>query len=360
MMDIRVFRLGFDCIRYNFSRTFRGNSFEYLFEGLSENSPQKLNVGFLGHSFTVTYNETKSERILNFNHGHYRVFCLVKNMGMGIADHVPYTFLFDGSYFYFEELSECLLQFTSQYLPFLSLSRVDTALDCNVPVLKLWKKHKTQFRKKIPYINGDDIESFYLGMKKGNKKYLIRVYDKKADSYKKEKFLLFSHYLQEETVTRIEAELHTKTIKQLGITPEIIIRYEESRINGDSQGLEILQQYFASLCMNERGTYFHPLKGLDFSKIERLTIAKKTGRMLHPEELAAAKLKHERIPHIKQFITRSETLFRMGIDPLQVLLLYSADQTPYPYWEQVRTHRAVFMLVPQLPLSPYEVLPLRS
>lgn len=354
-MKVRLFRLGLDLIRYNFNAKFRGNTFAYLFDGLSENSPEKM-ADFLGHRFRVVYAESDSLKMLSFHHKNHRVFLLVKQTGMGKADHIPYTFLFDGSYFYYPELTRCLLDFTKLYLLYISISRLDIALDCDVTVDELFHNHKTQFVIDDIKRRYKKVVTFYLGQRKGNAKYFIRVYDKKADSMSKEKFDLFSHYVREKVVTRIEAELHPKTLKALAITPQTIMRYEEDRLNGEYVSIELMQQYFASLCMNEQGTYFYPLKDLDFSSIERLTIAKKTGRMLHPEELE----KHEKLPHMKQFITRAETLYKMGIDPIMLLLIHLPRPVDHPYWEQVRTHRTISFLLPQLSFSPYEVLSLCS
>lgn len=309
-MSVRLFRFGIDYLRYNLCARFSHNHFAYLFVGLSQNSKQRFDVNFLGHHFdSIQYIETGQKMILNFYHDQYHVLTIERYLDMGVIHSVSYAVIFEGTFFAIPELFPFLVTFTQRYVRSLSVSRIDIALDCNVKTEKLWQSKRTQFRNDNVYRSGKHIETFYLGRQKGNKKYLIRVYDKKIDSQNKHKFVLFHHYLSEEIVTRIEAEVHTITAKILGITPEAILRYAKASIDGDEKGIEPLEQWFASLCMNEQGTFFYPLRGLALNKSEKLTTAKFTGRSENIEQ-------HR---YIRTLLTYAKHLHEMGFDVIGFL-----------------------------------------
>ena len=309
-MSAQLFRFGIDYLRYNLCAELGGNQFAYLFVGLSENSKQKFDVDFLGYVFSsVQYIETKQKIILNFYHGQYHVLTLEKYLDMGIIRNVSYAFIFEGMFFAIPELFPFVVTFTSRFLESLSVSRIDIALDCNVETELLWKWKRTQFKKNIVYRSNGHIETFYLGQKKGNKKYLIRVYDKKIDSQNKGKFILFHQYLSEKIVTRIEVEVHTITARILDITPKAILRYAEASANGDENGVMVLEHWFASLCMNEQGTFFYPLRGLSLVRAERLKASKFTGRSMEVEKYR----------YVRIFLTYAIRLHGLGFDVIGFL-----------------------------------------
>lgn len=191
---------------------------------------------------------------------------------------MSFSLTFEGTFFAIPELLPFLVTFTKRFLNSLSVSRIDIALDCSVKTEVLWKWKRTQFRFNEVIRDRGYIETFYLGKKIGNKKYFIRVYDKKIDSMNKGKYALFHHYLSKDIVTRIEAEVHTITAKVLGITPQVLLEYVQACIAGEEDGLKPLEQWFASLCINEQGTCFYSLRGLALSQSTKLTTAKFTGR----------------------------------------------------------------------------------
>lgn len=312
-MSVRLFRFGIDYLRYNFCPEFSSRNFDYLFVGLSENSKQKLKVDFLGHVFTsVTYLETKTLRILQFYSGNYHVLTLVQYMDVGLITTVSYSMTFEGTFFAIPELLTFLITFTSRFEKSLSVSRIDIALDCNIKTNVLWKWKKTQFKKDNVYRSDSNIQTFYLGRKLNNKKYFIRVYDKRIDSMSKGKFVLFRHYLKEKIVTRIEVEIHTITIKVLNITPQAILGYLNANIIGDENGVRILEQWFASLCVNEQGTCFYSLRHLSFNNCEKLVTAKFTGRSKEIEQ-------HR---YVRVFLTMAKKLQSMKFDVLGFLAEY--------------------------------------
>ncbi len=319
-MSLRSFRLGFDWVTYQISPEIEGRDDEFLalFRGFSQTANTKYGVLFFGCPFDLLYDEGKGRRTIYFSYSGDAVFCLTMITHAERSKFVNYIFTFYGASFYVPDLSHILLAFTSKYLPYLSISRLDLALDCNVPVQELWDDQRTQFKKTKEYKNNGVLESFYFGQRKGNRKHFIRVYNKKADSETKQKFHLFLPYFGEETVTRIEVEMHVLTLKTLGIRPYSIVEYEKSKRDGEAAGLEFIERCFASLCMNDQGTYFYSLKELDFSAIERLTTAKYTGK---------AEAIIDTMAYAKQFISRGLRLKQMGIDPIALL---QRHLTPLP------------------------------
>ncbi len=304
-MSVRLFRFGIDYLRYNLCAEFSHNHFAYLFQGLSENSKQKFDVELLGFQFTfVQYVETKQKLILNFYHDHYHIFTIERYLDMGIIQNVSYAVIFEGTFFAIPEIFPFLVTFTKRFLKFLTVSRIDIALDCNIKTETLWKWKRTQFRNDDVKRTDGHIETFYLGSRQNNKKHFIRVYDKKIDSMKKGKFILFHQYLAEDVVTRIEVEIHTITIGLLPITTQAILAYAEANLAGDENGIRILEQWFASLCMNTGGTFFYSLRGLSITKCEKLTTAKFTGRSEHVEKQR----------YVRIFLTYAKRLQELGFD----------------------------------------------
>jgi hypothetical protein len=260
-------------------------------------------VPFLGQSFDLTFRNDEQKRMINFYYGPHNVFCLLQYLDGGICRSVPYSFTFYGTYFALPDIQGCLVAFLDWNIP-LAVSRVDIAVDTNVPTESLWKWKNTQFRKNNVYRDGESIETFYLGQKQNNKKFFIRVYNKKLDSLNKGKIFLFHQYLAEETVTRIEAQINILTVKALDITRDKISRYAQATIAGDESGLSILEEWFSALCMNEQGTYFYNLKGVQMSKSERLLSTKFTGRSSYVE----------RSRYVKVFLSYAKRLHGFGMD----------------------------------------------
>lgn len=303
--------MGLDWITYQFVSAYVDAYLDSFFSYTSETANQRFNVDFFGHVFNVLSIECRSKHIVIFQQNGISVFELIRNRNLYSTRQYSYKFSFYGAYFYLDDLADVLLAFTKRYADFMTISRLDIALDCNIPIPVLYKRKKTQFQQKKLHINAEDVlTGFYLGVKKGNKKFLVRVYDKKLDSKTKEKFQLFLPYLMEETVSRIEAELHVLVLRNFKITPNTIIEYEEARLTYFAFAPNCMEQFFASLCMNEQGTYFKPLKGVDFAKVERLTTAVRTKRSEYILNT---------IPYIKDWLSRGLTLHKMKLNPLKLL-----------------------------------------
>lgn len=309
-MKVRVFRIGIDWITYQFDGTYEGEYFDSIFRDYSQTANQRFGFPFFDHKFNMTYIDGRTNVILLFQYLGTNVFELVKNLNANAGRQYSYKFTFYGAYFYIDALSDILLAFTKQYVRHMHLSRLDIALDCNILIPTLYKSKRTQFRAEQLFKTSDVLTGFYLGGRKANKKYLIRVYDKKLDSQKKGKFHLFLPYLMEDVVSRIEVELHVLTLQIFDITPQTIIEYEEARITAFASVRDCMQQYFASLCMNDQGTYFSSLKNVDFADIERLTTA---GNPKKATEIT------DKLGYVRQFLTRGRRLKEWGIDPIEIL-----------------------------------------
>ncbi|GEM_PF-2020821 len=277
-MKVKIFHIGIDYLRFNLCREMPLDDIEPLFEGFSDNSDQKFEQHFLGHTFNLTFRGDKQKQIIDFYHGPYHVFCLVKYLENSISYTVPYSFTFYGTYFSVHEIQNCLLTFLERNHLFMTVSRIDIAVDTNVTTETLWQWKRTQFKADRVYRKNGHTETFYLGEKKNNKKFFIRVYDKKIDSLAKGKFTLFHHYLEEEVVTRIEAQINILTAKNLQITPAAILEYSKANIEGDDLRLAVIEHWFSALCMNEQGTFFYSLRGVCFTKADHLMPTKFSGR----------------------------------------------------------------------------------
>ncbi|MBU0766479.1 hypothetical protein KKF55_01685 [Patescibacteria group bacterium] len=324
-MKVQVFRFGIDTIRFNFKSDFRSPIFDSFFLGLSENSNQKFGVLFMGYEFTVTCAIQSNMMSLYFEFEGDGVFCLTKIIDGGIVRSISYVATFYGAFFYIDALDQFLLKFMKQYKSSLSLSRLDLCLDVNVSTSTLWKSHKSQFRKKQRIENGNHLETFYLGAKKGNKKHFIRVYDKKLDSQKKGKFHLFMNYMEEEVVTRVEVQVNIKSLEAMKVSLHKVIEYEKARLVNEKEGQKFLQSVFASCCINTRSTCFPILKSIDVAKVERIVTAIDTTKRKPTDQI-------EKVPYIRDFLSRARRIQEMKFDPIELIKAHLE-----PFQEQVRT-----------------------
>jgi hypothetical protein len=88
-----------------------------------------------------------------------------------------------------------------------------------------------------------EMESFYYGKKSGNNEWFIRVYDKLEDSRVKGKEKDYRDYFQVGQVTRLEAEVHSETLK-------------DKQINlMNVQDLKVLWSLFSSFIENKYNSW---------------------------------------------------------------------------------------------------------
>lgn len=101
-----------------------------------------------------------------------------------------------------------ILGFIRDNIAYEKVKRFDLALDITLPIQNILNEFKDikQTGSKFFWAGGA-IETVYIGQKKRtNKQTLIRIYNKIADIYAKEKQNLLAEYLNHEYVTRIEIE----------------------------------------------------------------------------------------------------------------------------------------------------------
>lgn len=254
--SVDVYHFGCDYVRFNAGPDASFPFFESLFFGLSLNSPDRMGVNVLGVVGDLHLTELRSKRALVFSVSGDAVFCLEKILEGGQIRTVAWTFTFYSSFFYVKEAQSLLPVFLKKYGERLTVSRVDLCLDLSVPVNLLYRAKKTHFEKKHVISRGGQIETFYLGSKTNNKKYFIRVYNKKLDSAKKGKFHLFLDYLALSCVSRIELQSNVEGCKEFGI------KVFENWLSPEVSPEDKLWQVFSRACRSDRGTFFYHLRSL--------------------------------------------------------------------------------------------------
>jgi len=245
--DVKLYRFGLDYLRVNLSSDTDYPLLDSFFHGLSSNSKEKKQVSFFGKEYDVVLLEFAAKKVLMFSYFGDTVYELVRVFDSGICRTISYTFTFYSTYFYIDDISSVITEFLVKYQNQIQLSRVDIALDVNVTVNELYENHITNTRKSIVRRDADVVETFYVGAKQNNKKHFIRVYDKKLDSKKKNKFHLFLGYLMEKTVSRVELELHVESLKSFGLRGFSVLDSKE------------LWRVFDTCCRNPKTTLFKPL-----------------------------------------------------------------------------------------------------
>ncbi len=105
-----------------------------------------------------------------------------------------------------------------------SIRRLDIALDVSIPITELLKSYfKWVIFNSWIWIDKKNIwfhQTYYIGEIKSdkNRKYLIRIYDKLLDTWKKKKWFLYPHLKNNSDVRRIELELRPHECQRLGVS----------------------------------------------------------------------------------------------------------------------------------------------
>lgn len=307
--EVDVLHFGIDYVRLNFGPGFDGMYFNEFFNGLSINSNQK-NAHFFGRPVQVQYAETRQKKILMISFFGDSVICLEKILDGGIVKTISWTITFYGAYFYIPQIQGILNEVIKRYRVFLSVSRVDLALDVTETVNNLWKTHQTITQKKEIIQNSGIIQTFYLGSKRNNKRHFVRVYDKRLDSQKKGKFHLFIDYLEHDVVSRIELQINTLSVRTFGITIFDIENYlrqspKETR----------LWDVFKRCCFNTSQTNFPTIK-IGSVSLKRVRNGKKRNNDLLDE-----------LPYAAVMLGYARRLHEYGFDVLGYLKsrLYDID-----------------------------------
>lgn len=102
-----------------------------------------------------------------------------------------------------------------------TVKRLDIALDIRKDIKVLLSKFKDLKQKWSKFFDErGNVQTYYIGEKKPtkNKALLIRVYDKIADIYQKEKQAYYPDYLKEDFITRIELEFRSELLKYVKLS----------------------------------------------------------------------------------------------------------------------------------------------
>lgn len=118
----------------------------------------------------------------------------------------------------FKKLSiEQILVFISENIIFTSFKRFDVCMDCKLSIKSVYKQFNELKQKWSKFYGWKwKLQTYYIWEKdkKKNRSYLIRVYDKLADIYKKGKQLDYLDYLKKKHVTRFEIEFREDLVSQ--------------------------------------------------------------------------------------------------------------------------------------------------
>jgi len=126
-----------------------------------------------------------------------------------------------------------ILQFVKDNFLIDSIRRLDIALDLPIPILDLLMKYfqKVHFHSQIwkdPKAEWFH-QTYYIWQLQSdiNSKYLIRIYDKLLDTWKKGKWFLYPHLRNNSDVRRIELELRRDECQRLQYTyQDILTNYD--------------------------------------------------------------------------------------------------------------------------------------
>lgn len=159
--------------------------------------------------FTVTYDDNIRNYEYKLTFFKDNVPCFWVYRGVMINDFVEtkdYVCFYGSAFRVLWE--QYILDFIRDNLAYEKVKRFDLCLDVTLPIISILSEFKDikQTGSKFFWAWGN-IETVYIGQKKRtNKQTLIRIYNKIADIYAKEKQTLLAEYLQHEHVTRIEIE----------------------------------------------------------------------------------------------------------------------------------------------------------
>jgi len=253
--DVSFLYHGIDYLRVNFNNSFSDTDFDpfpLMFSGLSENSNEKNSYSFLGFDFDLFYLGFGNKKILLFKKDGLTVCELKWHLESNFKTNVIYSFTFYSTFFYVPLLSDFLLSFLVQYSKFLSVSRLDYCIDVDVPVIDVFRSSVTAFKNKDffgdPFGDGAELQTFYYGSFRNNSRHFVRVYNKKLDTKKKEKYHIFPEYLLHDHVTRIEVQFNVASCRSFVIDIDFVIGFLSGK---ESFGLILRHVLFSTT-----GTYF--------------------------------------------------------------------------------------------------------
>jgi len=302
---------GCDYLRFTIGGNEKSGIIERLFDGLSANSNEKFNQIFLGmpgFRFTTIDFGDKKTGLLYF--AETNVIQFDKMLSSGGVKNCSYRVQFMSSIFHMPELRAVLIRAVTIWgtNEKAKITRCDIAADLNVTVKALRQKHSTFFRSDQTIGTRKEIQTFYLGSKRNNKKHFIRVYDKKLDSRKKGKFHIFGHYLtMKNPVSRVEVQMNVQTCDAMRITASDILALLENKTDEIKQLR--LWAIFAQLTANPDGTCFDHILALarGIPRVEKIVRMKKALQNL------------DVVPYAKVMLGYARNLKTLGFDPVSWL-----------------------------------------
>lgn len=221
-----------------------------------------------------------------------------------------------------------------------TVKRIDVALDVTKDISDILSNFKELKQKWSKFFDEKGkVQTYYIWEKKNtlNKALLIRVYDKIADIYQKEKQKYYPSYLQEEHVTRIELEFRSDLLKEVKL----------------SQFLDKSFSFWLfCLYISKHTSLFKKFENKDITKLSR-SDKKVNIKDLHHRQVTRRRYLNTFLWYAKKFLTLSacpvDTLIRQWVyqeDTMKDILIASTDGTfdieIYKHWITVRNAKYIF------------------
>lgn len=265
-----------------------------LYSGLSDNSSYKFDQEIAGYLYLIHFTYTESTKTIKIIDNH------IPQATIQRYDMITKSTVFTSRYMVTIHSSQLRYSNKSLYNFLIkkasSINRLDICFDIPVSTKTALRRYTSKLSKGATIYDNDKIETQYIGKKSNCKRHFIRVYDKLLDIQVKKKFAEYLHYFNYQNVTRIEVEMHTKTIKRYGINPEMLYNLKNKE----------LESIFLDLCKNKQNTNFPILEkySLNYKEFEKINEA--------PESMTQLK-------YVKQFEAYARGLIEMGINPAKHL-----------------------------------------
>lgn len=182
-----------------------------------------------------------------------------------------------------------------------TIKRFDLAVDIKLNTSKCVKKHFKELKQKWANYFGEEwtLETHYIWeyKKRSNKRYLIRIYDKLKDIKQKNKQSLFTDYLVEDDVTRIEIEFRTEVTKFIAV----------HNLLDRSYMFNLLIKY-----IEKHTNLFQKIKTQDVNKLQILN------KKISLEDLHYNQIVRDR--YISAFLGYSKTILKIWACPVDILI----------------------------------------
>lgn len=241
---------GLDFLKLEIANNMLADTFSHLFHGVNPNNTNIINTDFLNLNVTINYGKTPQGlaayiKIPNIPFD-YPALCITKltdnqkkfrkyDIPKEKIDFTHYEYkkglehyqnVYDLTFYgaYFEYVKQGYIpQETLDIFTFLNpkILRIDYCFDYNIKITELIKTFTRIKRPRNVFTDRKGkIETLYLGklLSSNNHRHLIRIYDKKADIKKKQKYDINMQYAEMQIVTRVEFELRSAMIREYKIT----------------------------------------------------------------------------------------------------------------------------------------------